>query len=58
VFGELISLNEIHVECIQDLNEISFGSVSEVWPVEAICHVKLINALSSMSQLSGRVLHA
>ena len=58
MFRQLISLNKIDVECIQDLNEIPFGGVGEIWPVEAIGHVEFVDALSCMGQFTRGVLHA
>jgi len=44
ILGQLVPLNKIRVECIQNENVIILRCVRKVRPVEAISHVKLIDA--------------
>lgn len=54
---QLIPLNEINIESIEYLDEVSLGGIGEVRPVEAISHVEFVDAFSDVGIFSGGVIH-
>ena len=52
IVWKFIPLDELGIECVHYINEVQSIGVGEVWPVEAVSKVILINIRSNMSSKS------
>lgn len=56
VWWKLVSLNQVQVECVEYTNKVGFCCIAEIWPVETICHVNLVDCGTEVSFFPGFIL--